>query len=210
MACTCLKVIDTFRSIEERERLQGFPRGYTSVVTVDEADDANINEHYRLLCRDGSPYGAGLDNLSARKKAIGNSMPVTVMAWLGKRIAEYDQLWEEACRLGRRLNGRTKPLEPNEISRNYRARRAEANGTVLGPQGRPPKYTGSAPMSDADRQLCRRFRLKHGRDMTDAEFQALKAERSRVHAQMAGASQDPAPVAETTLGERLRRSNVPD
>jgi len=48
----------------EVERLQGFPDGYTDI--------------------------AGATDL-ARYKALGNSMAVPVMAWIGKRIKEYEQ-----------------------------------------------------------------------------------------------------------------------
>jgi hypothetical protein len=53
----------------ECERLQGFPDGYT-----------NIPWRKALEAPDGPRY-----------KALGNSMAVPVMAWIGKRIAEYEQ-----------------------------------------------------------------------------------------------------------------------
>ena len=51
----------------EWERLQGFPDGYTDIT-------------YR-----NKPAPDGL-----RYKAIGNSMAVPVMRWIGKRIGEVD------------------------------------------------------------------------------------------------------------------------
>jgi DNA (cytosine-5)-methyltransferase 1 len=52
---------------KECERLQGFPDGYTDVT-------------YR-----GKPASDG-----PRYRALGNSMAVPVMAWIGKRIAEVE------------------------------------------------------------------------------------------------------------------------
>ena len=54
---------------EEAEALQGFPRGYTQVP-------------YR-----GKPAADG-----PRYKAIGNSMAVPVMRWIGRRIQEVDEI----------------------------------------------------------------------------------------------------------------------
>ena len=51
---------------KECERLQGFPDGYT-----------NIKEN----CPDGPRY-----------KALGNSMAVPVMRWIGERINNYERL----------------------------------------------------------------------------------------------------------------------
>lgn len=74
----------------ERERLQGFPDGWTDIV-------------FR-----GRP--ASHDE---RSKALGNSMPVTVMAWIGAKLARVETLrrWEaedtaESLRLGRWLSSR--------------------------------------------------------------------------------------------------------
>lgn len=50
----------------ECERLQGFPDNYTNI---------------RQKCPDGSRY-----------KALGNSMAVNVMAWIGERIQQVDDL----------------------------------------------------------------------------------------------------------------------
>ena len=54
---------------EECESLQGFPRGYTRILWKGKPVES---------CPDGPRY-----------KACGNSMAVTVMAWIGKRIDEY-------------------------------------------------------------------------------------------------------------------------
>jgi len=53
----------------ECERLQGFPDDYTLI-----------------------PYRNGLSADGPRYKALGNSMAVPVMAWIGRRIAEVDAL----------------------------------------------------------------------------------------------------------------------
>jgi DNA (cytosine-5)-methyltransferase 1 len=53
----------------ECERLQGFPDGYTNIP-------------WRK--KDEAPDGP-------RYKALGNSMAVPCMAWIGKRIAEVDR-----------------------------------------------------------------------------------------------------------------------
>jgi DNA (cytosine-5)-methyltransferase 1 len=53
----------------ECERLQGFPDGWTAIT-------------YR-----GKPASDG-----PRYKALGNSMAVNVMRWVGQRIAEADRL----------------------------------------------------------------------------------------------------------------------
>ena len=52
----------------ECERLQGFPDGYTNIPWRE---------------KDESPDGP-------RYKALGNSMAVPIMRWIGKRIAEVD------------------------------------------------------------------------------------------------------------------------
>lgn len=56
-------------TVEECEFLQGFPRGYTAVT-------------YR-----NKPAADG-----PRYKALGNSMAVPVVRWLGERIALVDQI----------------------------------------------------------------------------------------------------------------------
>lgn len=54
----------------ECERLQGFPDGYTAIPWRKKPAD---------LCPDGPRY-----------KALGNSMAVPVMRWIGARIAQVD------------------------------------------------------------------------------------------------------------------------
>jgi len=56
----------------ECERLQGFPDGYTQIS-------------YRGKAREACPDGP-------RYKALGNSMAVPVMRWIGERIAQVDQI----------------------------------------------------------------------------------------------------------------------
>jgi len=56
----------------ECERLQGFPDGYTQIP-------------YRGKAREACPDGP-------RYKALGNSMAVPVMRWIGERIAQVDQI----------------------------------------------------------------------------------------------------------------------
>ena len=56
----------------ECERLQGFPDGYTAI------------EYHGRPASDGSRY-----------KALGNSMAVPVMRWIGERIAEVDRIFSK-------------------------------------------------------------------------------------------------------------------
>lgn len=58
----------------ECERLQGFPDGYTMVPWRNKPIDE---------CPDGGRY-----------KALGNSMAVPCMAWIGKRVADYLEKYE--------------------------------------------------------------------------------------------------------------------
>ena len=57
---------------EECEFLQGFPRGFTRIPYRGKPADR---------CPDGPRY-----------KALGNSMAVNVMAWIGERIALVDAM----------------------------------------------------------------------------------------------------------------------
>ena len=56
-------------TVEECEFLQGFPRGYTLI-----------------------PYRGKLAADGPRYKALGNSMAVPVMRWVGRRIQMVDEL----------------------------------------------------------------------------------------------------------------------
>lgn len=56
----------------ECERLQGFPDDYTRIPWRNKPADQ---------CPDGNRY-----------KALGNSMAVPVMAWIGSRIQQVDQI----------------------------------------------------------------------------------------------------------------------
>lgn len=60
--------------VEECEFLQGFPRGYTAIT-------------YR-----GKPAVDG-----PRYKALGNSMAVNCMRWIGMRIQHCEQITREAA-----------------------------------------------------------------------------------------------------------------
>ena len=64
-------------TVEECEFLQGFPRGYTRIPWRGKpASD----------CPDGPRY-----------KALGNSMAVNAMEWIGERIAFVDGLLKEVA-----------------------------------------------------------------------------------------------------------------
>jgi len=60
----------------ECERLQGFPDGYTRIAWRGKGDDQ---------CPDGPRY-----------RALGNSMAVPVMAWIGRRIDLADAAFQKA------------------------------------------------------------------------------------------------------------------
>lgn len=66
-------------TVEECEFLQGFPRGYTLVP-----HPTGRRKDPTRMASDGPRY-----------KALGNSMAVPVMAWIGKRIAMIDALANE-------------------------------------------------------------------------------------------------------------------
>ena len=61
----------------ECERLQGFPRGFTAIPWRGKPADQ---------CPDGPRY-----------KALGNSMAVNVMSWIGERIEHVHALREAAA-----------------------------------------------------------------------------------------------------------------
>ena len=61
----------------EYERLQGFPDGYTQIP-------------YRKKPAENCPDGP-------RYKALGNSMAVPCMAWIGQRIQAVEDIYSEAC-----------------------------------------------------------------------------------------------------------------
>ena len=61
----------------ECERLQGFPDGYTAIPYRNKAEDS---------CPDGPRY-----------KALGNSMAVPVMRWIGERINMVNQILQEGA-----------------------------------------------------------------------------------------------------------------
>ena len=61
-------------TVEECEFLMGFPRGFTRIPWRNKTPDN---------CPDGPRY-----------KALGNSMAVNCMAWIGRRIQQVNQLEE--------------------------------------------------------------------------------------------------------------------
>lgn len=66
----------------ECERLQGFPDDYTNIPW---REGKAVAEHPRGPKRKETPDGP-------RYKALGNSMAVPCMAWIGRRIAEVDAI----------------------------------------------------------------------------------------------------------------------
>lgn len=80
----------------ECERLQGFPDYYTAIDWRGRAKKEKINNDIiKYIMRSGCSYERALEIYycpdSPRYKALGNSMAVPVIRWIGKRI----QLWEE-------------------------------------------------------------------------------------------------------------------
>ena len=63
----------------ECERLQGFPDGYTAIPYGPRAG-----------CASGQPKAQAKDG--PRYKALGNSMAVNVMRWLGRRIEAVEAI----------------------------------------------------------------------------------------------------------------------
>ena len=72
----------------ECERLQGFADDYTLIPThrarVKERDWLDLARYFGTTVSDIARNGLTSD--SARYKALGNSMPVPVMRWIGRRI----------------------------------------------------------------------------------------------------------------------------
>lgn len=77
----------------ECERLQGFPDGFTDIPwrTAKEAKLKGFSYESLLLKRGMRLRGPSIEDCpdSPRYKALGNSMAVPCMAWIGKRIAAY-------------------------------------------------------------------------------------------------------------------------
>lgn len=85
----------------ECERLQGFPDGYTQVPFGRSVSKAKLDDDYikyqirsteRVLSRDDA---AKMAADSHRYKALGNSMAVPVIRWLGERIELVEKLQQE-------------------------------------------------------------------------------------------------------------------
>ncbi len=79
----------------ECERLQGFPDDYTLVDWPSRASKAKIeNDVFKYFLRSGlsasEAEAAARHPDSARYHALGNSMAVPCMAWIGKRIAQVE------------------------------------------------------------------------------------------------------------------------
>jgi DNA (cytosine-5)-methyltransferase 1 len=83
----------------ECERLQGFPDDWTLVANYRQklrADEiVAIAEYLRISIEEARRLGATPDG--PRYKAIGNSMAVPVMHWLGTRIDHVDRVLREAA-----------------------------------------------------------------------------------------------------------------
>ena len=83
----------------ECERLQGFPDGWTLIPTDKRRSLEADMIKYLQLFRPELPF-AEIQRLAAdgpRYKALGNSMAVPVMPWLGKRISEALKGYEEVA-----------------------------------------------------------------------------------------------------------------
>jgi site-specific DNA-cytosine methylase len=81
----------------ECERLQGFPDDYTLIDYGSRATKKKIQDDvFKYFLRAGySEEGARMAARhpdGPRYKALGNSMAVPVMHWIGKRIQEYTDM----------------------------------------------------------------------------------------------------------------------
>jgi DNA (cytosine-5)-methyltransferase 1 len=83
----------------ECERLQGFPDDFTRIPRakgmwrrVDEAEDLDDLRQYGMPLKLKGNDWFVKDPDGPRYKALGNSMAVNVMEWIGERIAEVDAL----------------------------------------------------------------------------------------------------------------------
>lgn len=80
----------------ECERLQGFPDGYTAIPMAKRnraAETAEMIEYFRRTGQDDAlRCGAHMAADGPRYKALGNSMAVNVMRWIGERIEMVDAL----------------------------------------------------------------------------------------------------------------------
>lgn len=81
----------------ECERLQGFPDDYTLIDWTSRASKKKIQDDVRKYYERTGLTGADLEAAARhpdgpRYKALGNSMAVNVMSWIGQRIALVDAL----------------------------------------------------------------------------------------------------------------------
>ncbi|MEO1314991.1 MAG: hypothetical protein AAFW01_00095 [Pseudomonadota bacterium] len=84
----------------ECERLQGFPDGWTTLAGLsgwrEVGDDESVDDleaqGFTVRRRGDSNRLSVNDPDGPRYKALGNSMAVNVMRWIGRRIAEVDAL----------------------------------------------------------------------------------------------------------------------
>lgn len=83
----------------ECERLQGFPDGYTAIPMQKRNRSAETKEMIEYFKRTGQDAairaGAHMAPDSPRYKALGNSMAVPVMRWIGERIAAQAETEDE-------------------------------------------------------------------------------------------------------------------
>ena len=79
----------------ECERLQGFPDDYTLIPGGNRTDDEDYAETVEYLIASGWPVADAMALADTpdgpRYKAIGNSMAVPVMRWIGERIAMVEK-----------------------------------------------------------------------------------------------------------------------
>lgn len=79
----------------ECERLQGFPDDYTLIPDGNRTDDEDYAETVDYLIASGWPAKEAMELADTpdgpRYKALGNSMAVPVMRWIGERIAAVDE-----------------------------------------------------------------------------------------------------------------------
>jgi DNA (cytosine-5)-methyltransferase 1 len=82
----------------ECERLQGFPDDWTLIPNyrcrISPPEIADIAEYLNISTEEATKLGVSPDG--PRYKAIGNSMAVPVMRWLGRRVDAVDQILRRA------------------------------------------------------------------------------------------------------------------
>ena len=91
---------------KEAERLQGFPDGYTRIplrTLTEPPNPKRLAKHPDLFERHDDGTWTQYASDGPRYKALGNSMAVNVMRWLGQRIEMVDAI--EAGGLGEGAGG---------------------------------------------------------------------------------------------------------